>query len=132
MQAKGINYSRDVGIFNVVPRILVKIRLLDKGVFLLKQVAFQHGFAFQILCHIARWYAVFVSPKVGLYIDDMLQDGFEMDATMCSCWVSGCCEDGDKEMAMLIFYESINRNHVINVQKFSAFVKMMCEKRKVF
>lgn len=26
----------------------------------------------------------------------------------------------------------INRNHVINVQNFSVFVKMMCEKRKLF
>ncbi|KAI5586154.1 hypothetical protein POPTR_006G223300v4 [Populus trichocarpa] len=132
MQAKGI--SRSVGSFNAVLRILVEIGELDKAVLLLKQVknmgCLPNLVSYStVICGLCRSHGRM--QEVAGLVDDMLQDGFEMDATLYSCLVGGFCEAGNEEMAMRAFYDSINKNYVINLQSFSFFVNLMCGKGKV-
>ncbi|KAJ6330348.1 hypothetical protein OIU76_009041 [Salix suchowensis] len=129
MQVRGI--SRGVGSFNAVLRILVEIGELDKAVLLLKQVknmgCLPNLVSYStVICGLCRSQGRM--QEVGDLVDDMLQDGFEMDATLYSCLVSGFCEASNEEMAMRAFNDSINKNYVINVQSFSFFVNLMCEK----
>jgi pentatricopeptide repeat protein len=132
MQAKGI--SRSVGSFNAVLRILVEIGELDKAVLLLKQVknmgCLPNLVSYStVICGLCRSHGRM--QEVAGLVDDMLQDGFEMDATLYSCLVGGFCEAGNEEMAMRAFYDSINKNYVINLQSFSFFVNLMWGKGKV-
>lgn len=132
MQAKGI--SRGVGSFNAVLRILVEIGELDKAVLLLKQVknmgCLPNLVSYStVICGLCRSQGRM--QEVADLVDDMLQDNFEMDATLYSCLVGGFCEAGNEEMAMRAFYDSINKNYVINLQSFSFFVNLMCGKGKV-
>ncbi|KAL9363118.1 hypothetical protein Peur_045903 [Populus x canadensis] len=132
MQARGI--SRGVGSFNAVLRILVEIGELDKAVLLLKQVknmgCLPNLVSYStVICGLCRSQGRM--QEVADLVDDMLQDGFEMDATLYSCLVGGFCEAGNEEMAMRAFYDSINKNYVINLQSFSFFVNLMCGKGKV-
>ncbi|CAK7352846.1 unnamed protein product [Dovyalis caffra] len=133
MQAEGI--SRSVGCFNAVLRILMETGELDKAVFLLRQEknmgCLPNFVSYStVICGLCRTQGRM--REVAELVDDMLQDGFEMDATMYSCLVSGYCDADNEKMAMRVFYESINKNYVINVQSFLVFINLMCGKGKVF
>ena len=64
-------------------------------------------------------------------VSDLLQNGHDIDATMYNCLVKGYCGDGNEQMAMRVFYDTIKKKYAISVESFSIFAKELCAKGKV-
>ncbi|KAM3710068.1 hypothetical protein ACJW31_01G001000 [Castanea mollissima] len=132
MNARCLNPS--VSSFNAVFRVLVENGELEKAVLLLKQMP-QMGCSpnflsySRIICSLCRMRGKM--QEVEEVVSDLLQNGHDIDATMYNCLIKGYCEDGNEQMAMRVFYETIEKKYVISVESFSIFVKELCAKGKV-
>ncbi|XVF35287.1 hypothetical protein REPUB_Repub18cG0132700 [Reevesia pubescens] len=127
MGGRGINPN--VSSFNSVFRTLVELKELDRAVLLLKQMP-------QIGCapNFVSYRTVICSlcgaggrmQEVKYLVNDMLQNGILIDATMYGCILEGYSEDGNEEMATQVLNEMIGKSYVISLESFSIFVKMLC------
>ncbi|KAK9274218.1 hypothetical protein L1049_019032 [Liquidambar formosana] len=69
--------------------------------------------------------------KVEELVGDMLRNGHVIDASLYSFLVKGYGEDGNEEMAMRVFHESIDMGYMINLESFSVIVKELYGKGKL-
>ncbi|XWS70205.1 hypothetical protein CRYUN_Cryun03dG0028500 [Craigia yunnanensis] len=127
MRRRGINPY--VSSFNPVFRTLVELREFDRAVLLLKQMP-QIGcspnfWSYRtVICSLCR--AEGRMQEVEYLVDDMLQNGILIDASMYGCILEGYSEDGNEEMAVQVFNEMMGKSYVISLESFSIFVKMLC------
>ncbi|KAJ7966382.1 Pentatricopeptide repeat [Quillaja saponaria] len=132
MQVRGINPS--VSSFNAVLRILVENGDIERAISILKQMPLMgcspNFLSYNtVICSLCKIRGRM--QEVGELVCIMLQNGHNLDATIYSCLVRGYCEDGNEEMALQTFYETIDKNYVINLETFSVFVKELFAKGKI-
>ncbi|GMY28965.1 pentatricopeptide repeat-containing protein At4g11690-like [Fagus crenata] len=132
MRARCLNPS--VSSFNAVFSVLVENGEFERAVLLLKQMP-QMGCSpnflsySTIICSLCRMRGKM--QEVEDLVSDMLQNGHGVDSTIYNCLIKGYFGDGNEPMAMQVFYETIEKNHVISVESFSIIVKELCAKGKV-
>lgn len=133
MKGRGINPS--VSSFNAVFRILVESGNPDRAGLLLKQLKqwgrrpnfLSYSTVIDGLCR-----AEGRMHEVKEFVDDMRQNGHDLDASMYNWLIKGYCEDGNVDMAMKFFRKMLDMGYVINLESFLAFVKELSTKGKTF
>ncbi|XP_050217842.1 putative pentatricopeptide repeat-containing protein At1g74580 [Mercurialis annua] len=133
MQAKGIHPS--VSSFNAVFRILMELEEFDTAIFLVRKMKamgcrpnlVSYDIVISGLCNTKGR-----MQNVKELLDNMFHNGLACDAAMYNSLVKGYCENGNEEVARLVFYEAIDKNYVVNTESFSVFVKKLCENGKAF
>ncbi|XVE70857.1 hypothetical protein DITRI_Ditri10aG0104300 [Diplodiscus trichospermus] len=129
MRGRGINPH--VYCFNSLFRTLVELRELDRAVLLLKQMP-QMGCSPNflsyrtVICSLCR--AGGRMQEVEYLVNDMLQNGILVDATIYGCILERYSEDGNEEKAMHVFNEMVGKSYVIGLESFSVFIKMLCSR----
>ncbi|CAA2997593.1 pentatricopeptide repeat-containing At4g11690-like [Olea europaea subsp. europaea] len=120
MRARGINSS--VASFNAVLRSLVQLQELDKAILLLRHMprmgCIPNFLSYNVVI-IGLVSAKRRMQEVDMLVNDMLQDGHGLDATLYSFLVKACCENGDINKAIWLFKEMINVKYVINLECFA-------------
>ncbi|KAH7523860.1 hypothetical protein FEM48_Zijuj06G0056800 [Ziziphus jujuba var. spinosa] len=129
MRSKGLNPS--VSSFNAVFRILVENGELEKAVHLLKQMP-EMGCSPNFVSYNTVIHGLCGRrgrmQEVQKLIRHMVQNGHELDATVCSLMVKGYCEDANVNRAVQVFYEALDKHYIINLESFSVLIKELCRK----
>ncbi|CAI9093767.1 OLC1v1029332C1 [Oldenlandia corymbosa var. corymbosa] len=69
---------------------------------------------------------------VEMLVNDMLQNGQRMDATLYSHIILGYCEDGSLDKALKVFLEMIDENYTMNLEFFEVISKRLIAIGKSF
>ncbi|KAL3497434.1 hypothetical protein ACH5RR_040166 [Cinchona calisaya] len=144
MPDKAIALLREMRVKGIVPAIygcnailrsFVELDEPDKAVALLKQMP-QMGCPPNFLSYSAVICGLLKSKgrmrDLEILVNEMLQNGNRLDATLYNGLIGGYCEDGNVEMAIKVFLEMIHESYVINVGCFQVFVKELIAQGKLF